>query len=327
MTTCADSAIIGARRSEAVSAQYPIRAVAKLTGITVDTLRAWERRYQAVTPDRSAGGRLYSDSDVRRLRLLRSALEGGYSIGKVASLPDAELEELARASPPSNGDYRSETSPRRDPPALQALFSAIESFDHATASEELGRLALLSSPTDLVHKVVLPLMRLAGENWERGTFQMAQEHMLSACVRSLLGSLVRLRMPGSAAAKLLLTTPSDELHEFGILCAALLAVAHDCQVAYLGPNLPAREILSAADKCAPRVVVLGITKTNATPSVCHDVSWLASELPATIELWVGGAGAAEVVDGVERGAALVLEDLKDFERHLVGRLKAWKESR
>ncbi|MCX6620756.1 MAG: MerR family transcriptional regulator, partial [Acidobacteria bacterium] len=57
---------------------YPIRAVAKLTGIPVDTLRAWERRYRAVTPDRSARGRLYSDAEVRRLLLLRTAVDGGH---------------------------------------------------------------------------------------------------------------------------------------------------------------------------------------------------------------------------------------------------------
>ena len=48
-------------------ALYPIRAVAKLTGIPIETLRAWERRYDAVTPDRTARGRLYSDVEVRRL--------------------------------------------------------------------------------------------------------------------------------------------------------------------------------------------------------------------------------------------------------------------
>jgi DNA-binding transcriptional MerR regulator len=37
------------RRSGA--ARYPIRAVSKLTGIGIDTLRAWERRHGAVHAD------------------------------------------------------------------------------------------------------------------------------------------------------------------------------------------------------------------------------------------------------------------------------------
>ena len=62
-------------------ARYPIRAVSKLTGIAIDTLRAWERRYGAVTPTRDERGRMYTDADVARLRLLGGAVESGHSIG------------------------------------------------------------------------------------------------------------------------------------------------------------------------------------------------------------------------------------------------------
>ena len=54
---------------------YPIRAVSKLTGIGIDTLRAWERRYGAVTPIRDDRGRMYTDADIARLRLLGGAVE------------------------------------------------------------------------------------------------------------------------------------------------------------------------------------------------------------------------------------------------------------
>jgi DNA-binding transcriptional MerR regulator len=67
---------------------YPIRAVAKLTGLSIDTLRAWERRYAAVEPQRDDRGRLYSETDVRRLHLLRAAVERGHAIGRLATLSD-----------------------------------------------------------------------------------------------------------------------------------------------------------------------------------------------------------------------------------------------
>lgn len=306
-------------------AQYPIRAVAKLTGIAVDTLRAWERRYGAVKPARTPRGRLYNEADVRRLILLHTALEGGHAIGQVATLSDAELQQLSLARFPSGRAYReaSEPGPRTEFPELSALLDAIESFDSPAINAELGRLALLLSPSELVHKAVLPVMRLTGENWENGTYQVAQEHMFSACVRSLLGGLIRLQRPGNGAARLMLATPSGELHEFGILAAAMLAVEHDFQVTYLGPNLPAPDIISAAGKCAPHVVVLGIMKTNATPLVRQDVDLLALELPLATELWLGGSGAADVVNGMARSGTFVLEDLVDFARHLT----RWKTVR
>jgi DNA-binding transcriptional MerR regulator len=301
--------------------QYPIRAAAKLTGISLDTLRAWERRYNAVTPARTERGRLYAEADIRRLLLLRSAVESGRAISQVASLSDAQLEELERKAQSFSRKPETPAAPEAVLLELQPLVDSVTSYDYAATNEELGRLALLLRPTELVYRVVLPLMRMAGENWENGVFQIAQEHMLSACVRNLLGGLVRLQKNGRGADSILFTTPSGELHEFGILAAAMLAVAQQFQVAYLGPNLPAREVLLAVEKSEPQAVVLGIMKTNATPAVRDDVHRLASELPVTTELWLGGGGASAVSGGVVRDGLVVLQDLTHFERHLA-RLKA-----
>jgi methanogenic corrinoid protein MtbC1 len=298
-------------------ALYPIRAVAKLTGIPIETLRAWERRYQAVTPDRSARGRLYSDVDVRRLQLLRAAVEGGHAIGQVAALSDAELRELAQTPPVPPEKAQSPN------PNLQPLLDAIDSFDSDAINQELSKLALLLRPAELVYKVVLPLMRLVGKNWQNGTCTIAQEHMFSACMRNLLGGLVRLHRTGNGSGKVLLATPVDELHEFGILAAAMLAVAQGFQVTYLGTNLPAGEILTTAEKCMADIVALGIMKTNATPAVRDEMARLASGLPILTELWAGGTGATDVLAGAVRNGAFILDDLADFERHL-GR---WRTAR
>jgi DNA-binding transcriptional MerR regulator len=301
--------------------EYPIRAAAKLTGISLDTLRAWERRYNAVTPARTERGRLYDESAIRRLLLLKGAVESGHSIGQVASLPDAELEELERNARSFSRKPEISSTPEAAPPLIRPLLDAIGAYDYAAANDELGRLALLLRPDELVYRVVLPLMRLTGENWENGVLQIAQEHTLSACVRNLLGGLVRLQRSRPEARHMLFTTPPGELHEFGILAAATLAVAQEFQVSYLGPNLPASEVLQAAAKSGPQAVVLGIMQTNATPAVLDDVRQLAADLPLSSELWLGGSGASTVSKGLTRDGLLVLHDLTHFERHLA-RLKA-----
>jgi methanogenic corrinoid protein MtbC1 len=167
-----------------------------------------------------------------------------------------------------------------------------------------------------VYKVVLPLMRLVGEKWQNGTCTIAQEHMFSACMRNLLGGLVRLHRTANSSGKVLLATPVDELHEFGILAAAMLAVARGFQITYLGPNLPADEILAATERCTSDIVALGIMKTNAKPVVRDEMARLASGLPVLTELWAGGTGAADELSGVDRTGAFILDDLADFQRHL-----------
>ena len=50
---------------------YNIQMVSKLTGISIHTLRAWEKRYQAVVPERdSSGRRTYNDSELEKLKIL-----------------------------------------------------------------------------------------------------------------------------------------------------------------------------------------------------------------------------------------------------------------
>src|SRR6185503_11676275 len=77
--------------------RHPMRVVTRRTGLSAEILRVWERRYRVVTPARTqTGRRLYSDAEIERLHLLHRATLGGRSIGLVAALPDAALEELLR---------------------------------------------------------------------------------------------------------------------------------------------------------------------------------------------------------------------------------------
>lgn len=72
-----------------------IGTVSKLTGISVHTLRAWEKRHQVVSVVRSeTGRRLYSSDDVQRLRLLRRLTQAGHSIGNIANLDNDALDAM-----------------------------------------------------------------------------------------------------------------------------------------------------------------------------------------------------------------------------------------
>src|SRR5512142_272341 len=81
-------------------AQYPIHLVARLTGLSAHVIRIWEQRYRAVEPQRTATKRrLFSQSEIERLNLLREVTQAGHSIGQVAQLPTGKLEKLVAASP------------------------------------------------------------------------------------------------------------------------------------------------------------------------------------------------------------------------------------
>jgi DNA-binding transcriptional MerR regulator len=93
---------------------YGIGTVAHLTGLDPHTIRAWERRYDAVRPQRTPGGsRRYGDTDVARLQLMKALTECGEPIRLAASFSDDELRTrlakltgVAAAVPAANGALR-----------------------------------------------------------------------------------------------------------------------------------------------------------------------------------------------------------------------------
>ncbi len=90
-------------------AVYRSGAVARLTGIPVQTLRVWERRYKIVGPRQSATGqRQYSSEDVARLTVIKQLVDSGHAIGSIAALELNLLQSMrakvARAAGAGTGD-------------------------------------------------------------------------------------------------------------------------------------------------------------------------------------------------------------------------------
>ena len=268
-----------------MQSRYPIRAVAKITGLSLDTLRAWERRYKAVVPERSGRGRQYSPEHIERLLLLNALVQKGHAIGGIASRSDAELRGLLTQQP-----SQPTSVPKPPVDMLAPVLAAIENFDTIGASDELSRLAAVLSPRDLVYEVAVPLMFEVGTRWHNGTLAVAQEHLVTHMLRTLLGNMMRLFRFSNPAMKMVLATPVGESHELGILAAGMLASLGGVEPVYLGPNLPAREIADAARATSAQVVALGITFLLETTQ--EELKALAAAMPEGIELWVGGAGSS-----------------------------------
>jgi methanogenic corrinoid protein MtbC1 len=291
---------------------YPIRAVSKLTGISVDTLRAWERRHGVVQPERDERGRIYSEADVERLTLLRRAVERGHAIGRVAPLAVDDLRALVgrgAGSPP--------TELASSPVAVADLLALVQRFDLEALRRELNRLAVVLTPRQLALEVALPLMRLVGEAWHEGRVNVGQEHLVTAEIRSLVGALARLREPPPGAPRLLIATPEGEAHELGALVAALLAAGAGAAPFYFGPGLPTRELVAAAKRIHPRAVVLSIACTDDDARVAESVVELARALPGGTACWVGGAGALQLRTALAAGGVQVFDDFGGYEAALL----------
>ncbi len=286
--------------------RYPILATSRLTGLTPDTLRAWERRYGAVTPGRGQRGRSYSEADVARLHLLKAVVDRGHAIGSVASMDDASLRRLLGTGAAAEPVLRASRV------ELDDVSRAAVSYDRETVTERLSTLAAMLPPRRFVFDVAVPLLADVGREWAAGRLRASHEHMLSAVVRDTLASLVRLVRPPQARTSLIFATPSGERHELGILCAALLAASHGVGALYLGADLPAEDILDAVERCRPQAVVLGLTQ----PNLGTDLTDLAARLPRGTGLWLGGPGADVRAAARAVPGAVAVESLERFDRLL-----------
>jgi len=298
----------------AAPARYPIRAVSKLTGIAIDTLRAWERRYAAVTPARDERGRMYTEADVARLRLLNGAVEQGHSIGRLAALSNDQLRDLCGAPGPVAPAPAVRT--QRPPHDSTALLAALREYDAVGLDQELSRLAAVLRPLDLLQHVVMPVLTQVGDDWHHRRTRIAHEHLMSATMRNLLGAFLRLYARRETSVLLLFATPSGERHEIATLGAAMLAASAGLGVAYLGADLPAREIVDSVGPAGAKVLVLGLTTAAADKARVRALKTIVRELPAGVELWAGGRGAERHVS-IIRPRGLIMSDYNSYQQELV----------
>jgi DNA-binding transcriptional MerR regulator/methylmalonyl-CoA mutase cobalamin-binding subunit len=290
--------------------RYPIRAVARLTGLSIDTIRAWERRYQAVTPARDERGRVYTEADVARLALLQQAVARGHAIGRAVALSNADLRRIVESERPTAA------APPSAPRAIDTrrLVADLERMDGAAVEAHLGRLAALLPPLELVRDVIMPVLAAVGEKWHDSAAGIAQEHLASGIVRNVLGAMVRSYARRTAPARIVFATPSGERHEFGALGAAALAASGGLAVIYLGPDLPADAIVESATSAEADVVVCGIL-AGTDAGTRAEAAALARRLPRDIELWFGGSGAKDAA-AAAGARVLALDGFDALEQHL-----------
>lgn len=285
---------MAAPRSKTTEIDYPLRAAARLTGLSPELLRAWELRHGAVVPGRSEGGsRRYTAADIERLRLMKAAVDAGHRIGQVARLGDAALRERIAAA-------------QRDPSIpLDDVLDALDALDAPEAQRMLSVQLCVLGPARFARECALPLVCEIGERWTAGRMGIAQEHLATGILRSLLGASLQPTAVTLRGPRIVFATPSGERHDLGLLMAALTAVGAGANPIYLGAELPVADLLDAVARTDAATLALGLVTSDPARAE-RLVRELRDALPDAVELWLGGIGAAHIAlpARVERFAAL-----------------------
>lgn len=314
------------------SAQYLISTVSKRSGVKSDLVRAWERRYQAVTPSRTEGGhRVYSDLDIARLKLLNQATNNGHSISQIAKLSLEELKNLLKDEEPSAITPITPTANRviiggnrqhvvED--YVDKCYAAVLAFDGHQLEAHFENAIVELGTEQFIERLLNPLLTLIGDRWRTGELRPVHEHMASAIVRSL-AYILRNNSPCAAnAPRMIVSTPINQMHELGALLAGIIAELKGWKVTFLGANLPAEEIAAAAKFTNAKAVTLSISYKTDELSIKKELRSLRKLIGNDVTLIVGGREAGHYEKLLDEIGVLKIKDYDHFRKILEDMTKA-----
>jgi MerR family transcriptional regulator, light-induced transcriptional regulator len=267
--------------------------------VSPELLRAWERRYGLLDPVRSPGGlRLYSLTDLERVRLMQQHLADGLAAAEAAA-----AAVRASAADVSTGSARAPSV------TIAELTAALDAFDEPRAQGILDRLLAETTLDAFLSEIVMPYLRDLGERWERGEVSVAQEHFASNVLRGRLLALARGWGRGVGPRALLACAPGEH-HELGLIAFGLALRTHGWRIEYLGAATPLDTIGDVASSLEVDLVVV----SAVTP---ERIAEHAAELRQIAHGWrlaVGGAGAEALAGTALDALALTDDPVREAER-------------
>lgn len=278
---------------------YTIKHAAELTGVPVATLRAWERRYGVVTPQRTGGGyRLYDDDAVDRLRAMRDLVGAGWA-------PRQAADEVAQRSA-----GREQPAPVRAPDALTALpgdaapaagepgvaegghsdlVAACRTLDPPQVAAVLDERFARGSYEAVVDDWLMPALAAVGDAWEHGEVSTAAEHLVAHAVLRRLATAYEAAGTGIRGPRVLIGLPPGGRHELGSLAFAVAARRAGLAVTYVGADLPLDSWLDAVAQVRPHAIVLAVPRAEDVPAAAAVIEAVRAARPDLRVLVGGGA--------------------------------------
>lgn len=273
-----------------MSADLRIGELARRTGVSPELLRAWERRYELLSPVRSSGGfRLYSAEDERRVGRMTAALERGISARQAAELALGDHEDM---------------------PSADTLIEALVAFDDVGAHAAIDHLLSSLTLETVLHDAILPALRDLGERWQRDEITIGQEHFASNLLRGRMLGLARGWDRGSGP-RALLACPAGEQHDLALIAFGLALREHGWRITYLGADTPLATIDQTATTLRPDLIVLAAIDAAQLTPFTKELRNLATKSRLALacagpgEILVGEVGATHLHKGPIEAAAAI----------------------
>lgn len=239
--------------------KYTIKVITERTGVPSVTLRAWERRYDLLEPERLDNNyRLYSERDIQVVRWITHRLDEGLSISNaVREYKELRSKGIWPEALPSVLVPEPNQSPKYPPDKYtEILFEALTSHNEDQARKIVDSIQSMFDLNTIFFEIFQPCLYLIGDAWYRGEIRIATEHFASAFIRGILMNLLQAFPLYSSAPTLLIGCAPEEFHEIGPLMLSVLLRREGYQVEFLGPDLPVDDLVLYAEDAGADMVIL-----------------------------------------------------------------------
>lgn len=256
---------------------YTIKRAAEQVGVSVSTLRSWERRYGIGSPQRTDSGyRLYDEHAVRELSIMQALITEGWSVRAAAE------EALRRAAAPVERVPRSSD---------QSLVEMAESYDVASLTALLDERFSTASFESAVDGWLMPSLQDLGSAWEAGRVSVAGEHLVSYSIARRLSASYDAaggNVLGASTPNVVVGLPPGSRHELGLLSFATAARRLGLATTYLGADVPVSAWQEAVAARPVACAVLALSDDADVDALGEVVSAISAARPGTL-VAVGGS--------------------------------------
>ncbi len=248
---------------------YNIKAVVEATGLPAATLRAWERRYGALSPGRTASGyRLYSGRDIVILKWLKARVDEGMNISQAIHLLTLKrplqhpLQRPHEAAGSANAVQHSRPlqAPRE---SRDALLSALIRYDEGLADRVLEEAFAVYGVELVAESILAPAMVRLGDMWHEGRVSTSTEHFASNYLRRKLDAIVNAVPQSNSGPLVVLGCAPGDWHELGLLLIHLMLRRRHVNTIYLGQNVPADQFVEEMAQLKPALIVMAATTAES----------------------------------------------------------------
>lgn len=271
-----------------------LKSVSQKTGLSAHVLRAWEKRYGVVVPERTeTNRRFYTDNEIKKLILLKKAVDAGFSIGSIKDLSVEKLQELILSEEKKSIFLNKTLLPEKFQikinNRIEEFLASAEKFNSKNLQFLIYEIEDEFSQSVIIEEFILQILNILDNKRKSVQIEKITEQFiineLSFYIRQIIN-----KIPEFDDFPLILTySPVGGFFQIGSLISSAIAKLEKWRVCNLGENLNSSEIVSAVKIINPDVISINMIYPYNNPEIIkNELIALKSSIPENIKILLSG---------------------------------------